>query len=77
MLWSLSFLAAGAAAKILYAGVNESGGEFGVWSNTATPGTGLPGRFGVDYAFINKVGLAGDIGIPTMLTCSASTQSQR
>lgn len=57
MLWSLrlAFLAAGAAAKILYAGVNESGGEFGVWSNTATPGTGLPGRFGVDYAFINKV----------------------
>lgn len=54
MLWSLPFLAAGAAAKILYAGVNESGGEFGVWSATATPGTGLPGRFGVDYAFINK-----------------------
>jgi len=22
--------------------------------STATPGTGLPGRFGVDYAFINK-----------------------
>ena len=21
---------------------------------TATPGTGLPGRFGVDYQFINK-----------------------
>ncbi|KAJ7763175.1 endoglucanase 1 [Mycena maculata] len=44
------FLAA-AWAKILYAGVNESGGEFGVFG---TPGTGLPGRFGVDYAFINK-----------------------
>ncbi|KAJ7246942.1 endoglucanase 1 [Mycena rebaudengoi] len=41
-------------AKILYAGVNESGGEFGVFSSTGTPGTGLPGRFGVDYAFINK-----------------------
>ncbi|QRV82648.1 Cellulase (glycosyl hydrolase family 5 protein) [Ceratobasidium sp. AG-Ba] len=54
MLFGLSLFAAGAAAKILYAGVNESGGEFGVWSNTATPGTGLPGRFGVDYAFINK-----------------------
>ncbi|CAE6470491.1 unnamed protein product [Rhizoctonia solani] len=54
MFWSLPFLALGAAAKILYAGVNESGGEFGVWSNDATPGTGLPGRFGVDYAFINK-----------------------
>ncbi|CAE6457739.1 unnamed protein product [Rhizoctonia solani] len=54
MFWSLPLLVAGAAAKILYAGVNESGGEFGVWSNDATPGTGLPGRFGVDYAFINK-----------------------
>ncbi|KAF8745857.1 Cellulase (glycosyl hydrolase family 5), partial [Rhizoctonia solani] len=54
MLWSLSLLAAGTAAKILYAGVNESGGEFGTWSNDAIPTTGLPGRFGVDYAFINK-----------------------
>ncbi|KAJ7606647.1 endoglucanase 1 [Roridomyces roridus] len=44
------FLAVG-LAKILYAGVNESGGEFGVFG---TPGQGLPGRFGVDYAFINK-----------------------
>ena len=33
----------------------QSGGEFGVFSANATPGTGLPGRFGVDYAFINKV----------------------
>ncbi|CAE6430136.1 unnamed protein product [Rhizoctonia solani] len=54
MFWSLTLWVAGAAAKILYAGVNESGGEFGVWSNDAVPGTGLPGRFGVDYAFINK-----------------------
>ncbi|KAG9121560.1 hypothetical protein FRC07_002429 [Ceratobasidium sp. 392] len=54
MLFGLSLFAVGAAAKILYAGVNESGGEFGVWSATSTPGTGLPGRFGVDYAFINK-----------------------
>ncbi|KAG9078989.1 hypothetical protein FS749_008942, partial [Ceratobasidium sp. UAMH 11750] len=54
MLFGLSLFAAGAAAKILYAGVNESGGEFGAWSATATPGTGLPGRFGADYAFINK-----------------------
>ncbi|KAJ7776089.1 endoglucanase 1 [Mycena olivaceomarginata] len=38
-------------AKILYAG---SGGEFGVFSANGTVGTGLPGRFGVDYAFINK-----------------------
>jgi len=42
------------AAKIFYAGVNESGGEFGVYSATATNGTGLPGRFGVDYQFINQ-----------------------
>ncbi|KZT35506.1 endoglucanase 1 [Sistotremastrum suecicum HHB10207 ss-3] len=51
---ALSSLVATASSKILYAGVSESGGEFGVYSNTATPGTGLPGRFGVDYAFINK-----------------------
>lgn len=51
---AVALLAANAAAKIYYAGVAESGGEFGVWSNTATPGTGLPGRFGVDYEFINK-----------------------
>jgi endoglucanase len=47
-------LATSASATIYYAGVAESGGEFGVYSSTATPGTGLPGRFGVDYAFINK-----------------------
>ncbi|KAF5386088.1 hypothetical protein D9615_002185 [Tricholomella constricta] len=41
-------------AKILYAGVNESGGEFGVFAPVDTPGFGLPGRFGIDYAFINK-----------------------
>ncbi|THH04003.1 hypothetical protein EW145_g5838 [Phellinidium pouzarii] len=40
-----------AYAKILYAGVNESGGEFGVFG---AKGTGLPGRFGVDFEFINK-----------------------
>lgn len=50
----LPLLAASAAPKIIYAGVAESGGEFGVYSSTATPGTGLPGRFNVDYAFINK-----------------------
>ncbi|KAK9781152.1 putative Endoglucanase 1 [Seiridium cardinale] len=48
-----SFLSS-ASATIYYAGVAESSGEFGVWSATATPGTGLPGRFGVDYAFINE-----------------------
>jgi len=51
---SLLCLAAAAQARIYYAGVAESGGEFGVYSSTATPGTGLPGRFGVDYEFINK-----------------------
>ncbi|CAG8958388.1 hypothetical protein HYFRA_00011065 [Hymenoscyphus fraxineus] len=43
-----------AAATIFYAGVSESSGEFGVWSATGTKGTGLPGRFGVDYSFIDK-----------------------
>lgn len=43
-----------ASATIFYAGVAESGGEFGVWSADATPGTGLPGTFGVDYAFISE-----------------------
>ncbi|KAH8797977.1 cellulase-domain-containing protein [Flagelloscypha sp. PMI_526] len=54
----LAVIAAGimmsAHGKIIYAGINESGGEFGLWSSTSTPGTGLPGRFGADYAFINK-----------------------
>lgn len=48
------FLVAGASATIYYAGVAESGGEFGVYSSTATPGTGLPGTFGVEYSFINQ-----------------------
>jgi len=50
---STLLFAASAAAKIYYAGVAESGGEFGVYSSTATKGTGLPGTFGVDYAFLN------------------------
>ncbi|KAJ3566266.1 hypothetical protein NP233_g7107 [Leucocoprinus birnbaumii] len=53
----IAFLAAGlftvTGGKILYAGVNESGGEFGVFSPNNT-GFGLPGRFNIDYAFINK-----------------------
>jgi len=53
-LFSSLALAATASAAIFYAGVAESGGEFGVFSPTATVGTGLPGRFGVDYAFINE-----------------------
>jgi len=49
----LASVAALVASKILYAGVNESGGEFGVFSLNGTI-QGLPGRFGVDYAFINE-----------------------
>lgn len=41
---STLLLAASATAKIFYAGVSESGGEFGVYSATAVNGTGLPGR---------------------------------
>lgn len=50
---SLAALASSASAKIYYAGVAESGGEFGAYSSNAVPGTGLPGRFNVDYAFLN------------------------
>jgi len=48
----LSFTSA-AVGKILFAGVNESGGEFGVFA-PGQKGFGLPGRFGSDFAFINK-----------------------
>ena len=51
---SLLFFAVSAAAKIYYAGVSESGGEFGVYSQNAVPGTGLPGTFNVDYAFLDQ-----------------------
>ena len=51
---SVLLFAASAAAKIYYAGVAESGGEFGVYSADAINGTGLPGEFGVDYAFLNQ-----------------------
>jgi len=50
-LTTLISIASAAVGKILYAGVNESGGEFGVFG---VKGQGLPGRLGVDYAFINK-----------------------
>ena len=53
-LTAFAFLATNAAANIWYASVAESGGEFGVYISTATPGTGLPGRFGVDHEFINE-----------------------
>lgn len=51
---AVGLLAAEATAVIYYAGVAESGGEFGVWSTNKVKGTGLPGTFGVDYEFINK-----------------------
>ena len=44
----------GVTATIFYAGVAESSGEFGVYSANAVNGTGLPGRFGVDYSFISE-----------------------
>ncbi|KAH7879311.1 endoglucanase 1 [Lentinula edodes] len=47
----VAVLAACVGATILYAGVNESGGEFGVFGS---PGTGLPGEFGVTYDFITE-----------------------
>ena len=46
--------ATGASAEILFAGVAESSGEFGLYSENATVGTGLPGVFGTDYAFIDE-----------------------
>ncbi|KAF8157147.1 endoglucanase 1 [Crassisporium funariophilum] len=48
----LPFLSS-AMGKIIYAGINESGGEFGVFA-PGQVGFGLPGRFGQDFAFINK-----------------------
>ncbi|CZT44395.1 probable endoglucanase 1 precursor [Rhynchosporium secalis] len=52
-----SLFAAQAAATIWYAGVAISGGEFGVYSATATKGTGIPGRLGAEYQFINKAAI--------------------
>ncbi|KAK6347425.1 hypothetical protein TWF718_005266 [Orbilia javanica] len=53
---TLGALVAPALAKVYYAGVAESGGEFGVWNDNGV-GRGLPGRFGSDYAFINKTAI--------------------
>ncbi|KAI0157911.1 glycoside hydrolase family 5 protein [Hypoxylon sp. FL1284] len=53
----LASLVCSASATVYYAGVAESGGEFGVWSEDATKGTGLPGAFGVDYKFIDEAGV--------------------
>ncbi|KAN0101437.1 glycoside hydrolase family 5 protein [Hyaloscypha variabilis] len=54
LLTVLTLLAAQASSTIYYAGVAESGGEFGVYSATSVVGTGLPGRLGVDYQFISE-----------------------
>lgn len=45
------------SAKVFYAGVAQSSGEFGVWSQDKIKGFGLPGRFGVDYSFIDQKGV--------------------
>jgi endoglucanase len=45
--------ALGASAAIFYAGVAESGGEFGLYIDGSGESRGLPGRFGSDYAFAN------------------------
>ncbi|KAI1355881.1 glycoside hydrolase family 5 protein [Xylaria sp. FL0043] len=50
----LAPLLTSASATIYYAGVAESGGEFGAYG---TPGTGIPGVFGKDYQFINEAGV--------------------
>ncbi|KAI1321375.1 endoglucanase 1 [Xylariaceae sp. FL0255] len=50
----LTSLIPSASATIYYAGVAESGGEFGVYGSV---GQGLPGRFGVDYQFISEAGV--------------------
>lgn len=54
---SVLALAASSSATIYYAGVAESGGEFGAYSSTAVNGTGLPGTFNKDYAFLNTATL--------------------
>lgn len=50
-------LTASSSATIFFAGVAQSGGEFGAWSPNAQVGTGLPGRFGVEYSFISTTGV--------------------
>ena len=70
VLASLALLAAEASATIYYAGVAESGGEFGAYSTSSdiskkqvfnqavgSKGTGLPGTFGVDYQFIKEAAI--------------------
>lgn len=49
---TLLFLSAAwrASAAIYYAGVAESGGEFGLYIDNGQP-VGLPGQFGSSYAF--------------------------
>src|SRR4051812_17194484 len=54
LITAAGLLATSVKATIYYAGVAESGGEFGAYGKV---GTGLPGRFGVDYSFISKPGI--------------------
>lgn len=46
---AIALLVSENAAKILYAGVNSAGGEFGQQN--------LPGAYGVDYQFINETAI--------------------
>jgi endoglucanase len=68
-LTSIAAFAAVASAKIFYAGVAESSGEFGVWSATSQKGFGLPGRYGVDYSFIDKKGIDIHVDQNKVSTC--------
>ena len=54
LITAAGLLATSVKASIYFAGVAESGGEFGAYG---TVGTGLPGRFGVDYSFISTAGV--------------------
>ncbi|PQE13858.1 endoglucanase 1 protein [Rutstroemia sp. NJR-2017a BBW] len=54
LITAAGLLATSVKATIYYAGVAESGGEFGAYGKV---GTGLPGRFGVDYSFISTAGV--------------------
>ncbi|PMD66935.1 glycoside hydrolase family 5 protein [Hyaloscypha bicolor E] len=56
-LTTATLLAGNVSATIYYAGVVESGGEFSVWSSTSAVDSGLPGRFGVEYQFLNEAAI--------------------
>ncbi|KAJ2901945.1 CDP-diacylglycerol-glycerol-3-phosphate 3-phosphatidyltransferase [Zalerion maritima] len=53
-IFALLALLSPVGSTIYYAGVSESSGEFGAYGD---PGTGLPGTFGVENAFIDNTGI--------------------